>query len=56
MFVTLDGKVIDYKTVPIVNIPIWNYDTTFRAKEIIIERGLLVHGLDILMTGRQRRS
>lgn len=34
---TLDGKLIEYKDVPVVNIPIWNYDTTFRTKEIIAE-------------------
>ncbi len=34
---TLDGKLIDYNALPIVNIPIWNYDTTFRTKEVIAE-------------------
>jgi len=34
---TLDGILLDHKNVPIVNIPIWNYDTTFRTKEIIAQ-------------------
>lgn len=34
---TLNGKLLDYNNVPIVNIPIWNYDTTFRTKEVIAE-------------------
>ena len=34
---TLDGKLLDYNNVPIVNIPIWNYDTTFRTREVIAE-------------------
>ena len=34
---TLNGKILDQTNVPIVNVPIWNYDTTFRTKEIIME-------------------
>ena len=34
---TLDGVVLDQNNIPIVNIPIWNYDTTFRTKEVISE-------------------
>lgn len=34
---TLNGNLIEYNSVPIVNIPIWNYDTTFRTKSIIAE-------------------
>lgn len=34
---TINNKLINYKSIPIVNIPIWNYDTTFRTKEIIAE-------------------
>lgn len=34
---TLDGKLLNYNNVPIVNIPIWNYDTTFRTREVIAE-------------------
>lgn len=32
---TLNGVVLDQYNVPIVNIPIWNYDSSFRTKEII---------------------
>lgn len=34
---TLDGKVLDQSNLPIVNVPLWNYDTTFRTKEVISE-------------------
>ncbi len=34
---TLNGVLLDYKNIPIENIPIWNYDTTFRTKEVIAE-------------------
>ena len=34
---TLNGLLLDYTNVPIENIPIWNYDTTFRTKKIIAE-------------------
>jgi hypothetical protein len=34
---TLDGMLLDYTNIPIVNIPIWNYDTTFRTKKVIAE-------------------
>jgi len=37
---TLDGELISAFDVPIINIPIWQYDNTFRTKEIIyFDRG-----------------
>ena len=34
---TLDNKQIKFSDVPFVNIPIWQYDSTFRSKDIISE-------------------
>ena len=34
---TLDDKLIDPKKVPMVNIPIYQYESTFRTKEILKE-------------------
>ena len=34
---TIDGKLINPWSVPIANIPVWQYDTVFRTKEIISE-------------------
>lgn len=34
---TIDNKLISPKNVPYVRIPIWNYDTVFRTKDIIAE-------------------
>ena len=34
---TLDGELIDPKKVPMVNIPIYQYESTFRTKEILKE-------------------
>lgn len=35
MLATLDGKLLTYKNVPQIKIPIWQYDSMFRTKEII---------------------
>ena len=32
---TLDGKLIEPKKIPMANIPIYQYESTFRTKEII---------------------
>ena len=37
MLATLDGKLLTYKNVPQVKIPIWQYDSMFRTKKIISE-------------------
>tara|TARA_B110000003_G_C16495499_1_gene475241 strand:+ start:117 stop:908 length:792 start_codon:yes stop_codon:yes gene_type:complete len=34
---TLNSIVLDQNNLPIVDVPLWNYDTTFRTKEIIAE-------------------
>lgn len=34
---TLDGELIDPKEVPMVNVPIYQYESTFRTKEILLE-------------------
>jgi len=34
---TLNGMILDQSNTPIVSVPLWNYDTTFRTKEIISE-------------------
>ena len=34
---TLNGKLLEAKDVPNINIPIWNYDTTFRTQKIIAD-------------------
>ncbi len=34
---TLNNTVLDQNNIPIVNMPIWNYDSSFRTKEIIAE-------------------
>jgi len=33
----LNGKILDQNNLPNINIPIWNYDSTFKNKEIISE-------------------
>ena len=38
MLATLDGKLLTYKNVPQIKIPIWQYDSMFRTKEIIGNR------------------
>jgi len=35
MLATLDGKLLTYKNVPQIRVPIWQYDSMFRTKEII---------------------
>lgn len=37
MLATLDGKLLTYKNVPQIKVPIWQYDSMFRTKEIIGE-------------------
>tara|TARA_B100001996_G_C18340998_1_gene470165 strand:- start:18 stop:632 length:615 start_codon:yes stop_codon:yes gene_type:complete len=34
---TLNNEVLDQNNLPIVNVPLWNYDTTFRTRKIIEE-------------------
>ena len=34
---TLEGKILDQNSVACSNIPVWNYDTTFRTKEVIMK-------------------
>ena len=34
---TLNGNLLDPKKVPMVNIPIFQYESTFRTKEILME-------------------
>lgn len=35
MLATLDGKLLTYNNVPQIRVPIWQYDSMFRTKEII---------------------
>ena len=34
---TLNGALLDPKKVPMVNVPIYQYESTFRTKEILME-------------------
>jgi hypothetical protein len=34
---TLNGLLLDSKNVPVVNIPFWNYDSSFKTKNVIAE-------------------
>ena len=34
---TLNGKVLDQHNLPNINLPIWNYDSTFKNKQILSE-------------------
>ena len=34
---TLNGLLLDSKNVPVVNIPFWNYDSSFKSKNVIAE-------------------
>ena len=35
MLATLNGQLLTYKNVPQIKVPIWQYDSMFRTKEII---------------------
>ena len=34
---TLDNVILDQSNIPIINVPLWNYDTTFRTRDVIAE-------------------
>ena len=49
---TLNGVLLDSNNVPVVNIPFWNYDSSFKSKKLLlkIELDLREHGTTILKT------